>query len=133
MAWSPPLDEKIVIAVRAAAGPLREVAKRFGLRQTTVWRIKHGVTGAHVPYTPTVLGTGERAKGRGLKLEIGQIARIRAERRRDRAASEELADEFGVTASRVREIWRELDFMAAHWAAISKADSEVVAGSVGQV
>jgi hypothetical protein len=130
------MEDSLVVAVRAAAGSLPEVAGRFGLPATTVWRIKHGIAGSHVPYTHTVLPPGERPPGRGLKLSEEQIARIKADRRRDRDASEELAAQCGVTSSRVREIWRERDFMAAraaHEASASERDAEVVAGSVGEV
>lgn len=120
-------------AVRAAPGRLQDVAERFGLPATTVWRVKHGIAGSHVPYTRTVMPPGERPPSRGIKLSEEQIARIKGDSRRDREAAARLAAECDVTASRVREIWREADFMAAHEAAASEGDAQVVAGGVGEV
>jgi hypothetical protein len=136
MAWRPRLDEALVVAVRAAVGRPPELAKRFGLPPNTIWRIKRGISGAHVSYTHTVLLPRELSGGRGSrasKLSEEQRACIECDLCRSREASEEHASKFGVTPSRVNEIWLELDFMAAHWAAVSKTDAEMVARSVGKV
>ena len=132
MAWKPRLREKLVIDVRAAEGSAPELAKRFGLPPSTIWRIKHGIAGACVSYTPTVL-LPEWRRG-GTKLSTAQRAHIESIPREDRAAARErIATNFSITTSRVNEIWLELDFMAAHWAAVSKTDAEMVAGRVGQI
>jgi transposase len=124
MAWQKQrMQVSLVIAVRAAIGRPPEIAKHFGLPADTVWRIKRGIAGSHVPYTPTVLLPKQASRGRGGKLSEEQRACIEHDFHRSRAASEEYAAKFGITGSRVREIWRETDFMAAHFAAVSKAEA----------
>jgi hypothetical protein len=132
MGWHQRMDDSLVIEVRAAEGRPPEFAKRFGLPPNTIWRIKRGITGSHVPYTRTVL-LPEHRRGGG-KLSGAQRTRIESVQPQDReSAKKRLAAECGITASRVGEIWLELDFMAAHWAAVSKADAEVIAGRVGEI
>jgi hypothetical protein len=109
-------------------GTAPELAHRFEISAFNVRRIKQGLLGRRVPFTPTVDPTpsgGKRGEWLGRKLTQDQHEAIRSDRRRGCRAAREVGAQHGVAAGRVLEIWHEADFAAAKAAPLASLGKTV--------
>lgn len=116
MAARKKISKDAIVEVRSAVGTASEIADRFGISVSNVWRIKRGIMGRRVPYTPTVDPTpsrGNSGEWLGRKLTRDQHEAIRCDSRRGSQAAREVGEQHGVTPARVLEIWSEVDFEKA--------------------
>lgn len=96
------VTEEQVRSLRADPRPQRELARAYGLAETTVHNIKHGLSWAHIDgdLVPSVAGYKRGEESPGAKLTAEQVRAVRADRRTHRR----IAADYGVSHYAIQRI-----------------------------